>query len=150
MSILQKMKYLMAGYLLLKVVFYTMVMVLDNDIVNLKMSASISTLDLLFYGSMLFLFRPRMWPSFFALGINELQNQGSDQNASVGHRRHMAPLLQTLITEEMLKDQFTEQAETGRTSSIDSNEAVIILNPTEYTVKEDYEIEQDHDEVSAF
>lgn len=64
----------MAGYFLLKVVFYTMVMFLDNDIVLLKMSASVSTLDLLFFGGMLFLFRPRVWPSFFTLGINELQN----------------------------------------------------------------------------
>ncbi len=59
----------------------------------------------------------------------------------------MAKFMSTLITEEMLKDQYLE---TQDISLINSNDPIIILNPTEYTVKEEIEIEEEHDELSAF
>ena len=65
----------------------------------------------------------------------------------------MAPLLESLITEKMLKDEyqnisFSSQDEEGRTNSFDSDKPILILNPTEYTLREnDIEEQKQH---SAF
>ena len=45
----------------------------------------------------------------------------------------LAPMLETYITQKILKENYEENRESG----IDSEEVVVILNPTQYTLKDE-------------
>jgi len=47
--------------------------------------------------------------------------------------RYLAPMLESNISRKI----FLEEYDNSRTSSIGSNDAVIILNPTKYTLNEE-------------
>ena len=63
------------GYFLFKVIVYLTVMVSSNEILVWKFATTIQAFDIIFFLAMLFVFRPRVWPQFYSLGINELANQ---------------------------------------------------------------------------
>ena len=50
-------------------------------------------------------------------------------------------MLESLITEKMLKDEYQNQSvsslDDDRTHSFDSDKPILILNPTEYTLRDD-------------
>ena len=60
------------GYFLLKVIKYGVISFLGDETLSERFSLSVQCFDLAFLGYSLFLFRPRFWPSFFRLGLNEL------------------------------------------------------------------------------
>jgi hypothetical protein len=78
--ILSKFLIIIFLYFTLKVLFYSFVLFVDNDVALMKLSPSIQTFDLLLFGGMLFLFRTRVWPPFFSLGMNELNNNLGNAN----------------------------------------------------------------------
>jgi hypothetical protein len=51
----------------------------------------------------------------------------------------LAPILETNINKKLFYENYDE----NRTSSIGSDEVVVILNPTSYTLKDDEDIEQE-------
>jgi hypothetical protein len=63
---------LIFGYFLLKVILYLTVISTKNEIFVWKFATAISAIDLVFFGGILVIFRPRIWPQFYSIGINEL------------------------------------------------------------------------------
>jgi hypothetical protein len=51
---------------------YASIMLSSNEIFIWKFTTVIQVLDVVIFGGMLVLFRPRIFPPFFSLGINEL------------------------------------------------------------------------------
>lgn len=91
--------------------------------------------------------RPRKeWPAYFTLSINELpgQEEGNERQVSV------PPSLTSLITQRFLmNDDDDEDDDKKSCGSIGSDEAVLFVNPCNYTLEVDgYEI--GGGEVSAF
>lgn len=71
-----------------------------------------------------------MWPDFFSIGVAELSSASVGADGVQGPMV-VTPMLQALINEKVLsKEDYSD----ARTSSIGSNEAVIILNPTDCTL----------------
>jgi hypothetical protein len=60
------------GYFLLKVLKYGVIVFLNDSTLNERFSISMQCFDLVFLGGTLWLFRPRIWPQFFRLGLNEI------------------------------------------------------------------------------
>ena len=91
--------------------------------------------------------RPRKeWPAYFTLSINELpgQEEGNERQVS------LPPSLTSLITQRFLmNDDDDEDDDKKSCGSIGSDEAVLFVNPCNYTLEvDDYEI--GGGEVSAF
>ena len=75
--------------------------------------------------------RPRkQWPDFFTLSVNDMalgrarRNDGNDNS-------HAAPYWIGNISEELLFDKYDMET---RTDSIGSNDAVVFVNPTMYSL----------------
>jgi hypothetical protein len=81
--------------------------------------------------------RPRkQWPPYFTLSVHEMRNADGRGNPNGDNPIHEpAPLLVGLISDEFLFEKY----DNDRTGSIGSDEAVIFLNPTRYTVEQDRE-----------
>ena len=77
--------------------------------------------------------RPRKeWPAFFSLSINEFApGQGAGGNAAPALPPSMAtaPINETLMSEDFDMEKYSD--------SIGPNDAVIIINPTKYTLEYD-------------
>lgn len=65
---------MIAGYFLLKVVKYGIIAFLEDQTLGERFSLAVQCFDLLFLGGTLFIFRSRVWPPFFSIGLNELNN----------------------------------------------------------------------------
>jgi len=82
--------------------------------------------------------RPRkQWPPYFTLSVHEMRNaegRGNNNNSDIPIH-NAAPLLVGLISDEFLFEKY----DTDRTTSIGSDDAVLFVNPTEYTLDKDYD-----------
>lgn len=80
--------------------------------------------------------RPRkQWPPYFTLSVHEMRNadgRGNNNNGDVPIHE-AAPLLVGLISDQFLFEKY----DTDRTTSIGSDDAVLFVNPTKYTLDED-------------
>lgn len=85
------------------------------------------------------------WPAYFTLSINELPNQlGENGERTVA----LPPSLTSMITDKFLFDQESDDDKKS-VGSIGSDEAVLFVNPCDYTLETD-EHENDGREKSAF
>jgi hypothetical protein len=109
---------------------------------------------MLFLGGTLFIFRSRVWPPFFSIGYEELAGVSFGlkqfQNAynavnNPGARQFLAPMLETIITKQMFLKDEGNMFESERTQSFGSDDAVIILNPTKYTLIQELEEREEED-----
>jgi hypothetical protein len=71
---------LIIGYFLMKVINYGVVAFIGDDEVSARFSLSMQCFDLLFLGGTLFIFRSRVWPPFFSIGLNEINNVSYQTN----------------------------------------------------------------------
>mmetsp|Transcript_21747 Transcript_21747/g.20866 ORF Transcript_21747/g.20866 Transcript_21747/m.20866 type:complete len:378 (+) Transcript_21747:443-1576(+) len=154
-SILIKFLFITMGYYLLKVVLYMIFAISKNQIANWKFAAFVSAMDFVFFGGILLVFRPRVWPQFYTLNLNELQNNlaGEADIRNEGNPRSL-PLLISLVIDHDIIDKDKEcivqnySHENTRTNSIDSfgeGDAIFVMNPNEYTIQDfekDYETYQ--------
>ena len=98
------------------------------------------SIDFISFGIILLVCRPRKtWPAFFTLGINELdigRERGPNGQAS---RRVPAPFMKSEINNDLMFEDYdqTRTSSFGSAGSIGSNEAVLFLNPTKYTLDKD-------------
>lgn len=60
------------GYFLLKVFKYGVISFLNDATLSERYSVSMQCFDLIFLGGTMYIFRSRVWPSFFRLGLNEI------------------------------------------------------------------------------
>lgn len=94
-------------------------------------------MDFISIGIILLACRPRKtWPAFFTLGINELdigRERGPNGQAS---RRVPAPFMKSEINNQLMFEDYdqTRTSSFGSAGSIGSNEAVLFLNPTKYSL----------------
>lgn len=63
---------MITGYFLLKVLKYGIISFLNDQTLGERFSLAVQCFDLLFLAGSLFIFRTRVWPSFFRIGLNEL------------------------------------------------------------------------------
>ena len=49
-------------------------MFIGDDTLAVRFAISMQCFDIVFLGGTLFVFRSRMWPTFFSIGLNELNN----------------------------------------------------------------------------
>lgn len=94
-------------------------------------------MDFISFCIILWTCRPRKtWPPFFTLGINEL-DFGRERGANgQGSRRVPAPFLKGEINTDLMFEDYdnTRTSSFGSAGSIGSNEAVLFLNPTKYSL----------------
>ena len=137
------------GYFLFKVIKYGIISFISDSTLNERFSVSMQCFDLLFLGGTLVIFRSRVWPSFYRIGLNEINVRYLTNNIQQSpfnvqehgmNRNMLAPMLETNITKGFFNDDETEDV---RSNSIGSDDVVVILNPTKYTIRDD---EQDEDE----
>ena len=155
-SILFKFLIITMGYFLMKVVVYMTFAISKNQIANWKFAAFVSSLDFIFFGGILFVFRPRVWPQFYTLNLNELQNNmvnEAENGEGQRQRRRLPPLISLVIDHDIIdKDKecivqsYSEDNE--RTHSLDSfgdDDAIFVMNPNEYTIQDfdkDYDFKE--------
>jgi len=117
-SILFKFLFITIGYFLTKAVGYLVFAVSSNQVANWKFAASVSCMDFLFFGGMMFFFRPRVWPQFYTLNLNELRNNvlfegGNQQDLEQQARRRFAPILQLVIDHHVIDKEHNCVVQTG-------------------------------------
>jgi len=105
-----------------------------------KLNCVEQSIDFISFGIILFTCRPRKaWPPFFTLGINELDfGRERGPNGQVS-RRVPAPFLKGEITSSLMFEDYdnSRTSSFGSAGSIGSDEAVLFLYPTKYSLDKD-------------
>jgi len=137
---------------------------IENEFANAKMLTAVELLETLTMTLLLYVFRPRKeWPEFFWIGIGEA-NAGNENNRNADARAgaKLAPVKTTVINNNLvfgrdkcLRSKYDLSAKNntninsfGSTESFESfgsmeaDEAILILNPCDYTVS-DIEVDKD-------
>lgn len=82
--ILSKFIFVVGAYFSIRVLQYILFLFVDDEVAMEKFECAVQVSDLLTLGGMLWLFRPKIWPQFFTLSINEMMNPvdiGNNQGA---------------------------------------------------------------------
>ena len=133
------------GFSLCKFFNFALINLLSDSWAKARARLVLQCLDFVWITSVMVVCRARKeWPPYFTLSINELPNV-QDEN---GERRSALPPSSTsMITEKFLFEQDGDDAKSF--GSIGSDEAVMFVNPCNYTLEAD-EWDKDEKEVSAF
>ena len=123
-----------ASFCIAKVLQFGIVNMLGDQFVRVKLLLTLQSFDFIFISIILFGCRPRKdWPAYFSLNINELApgQQGADGNqvAALPPSMSTAPIVDTLLNEAYDME--------IQCDNISPNDAVIIINPTKYTIQYD-------------
>ena len=132
------------GFCISKFLDFALINLLSDTFARVRARTVLQTFDFFWITSVMVVCRPRKeWPPYFTLSINELPGQ-IDQNGL--RSATLPPSLTSMITEKFL----FEDGENDRKSigSIGSDEAVLFLNPNNYTLEID-DLDAEY-EVSAF
>lgn len=62
LGIVSKFLWVVGVYFSIRVLFYALILFVDDDVSLWKFSTAVQTSDLITLGGILFLFRPRVWP----------------------------------------------------------------------------------------
>lgn len=93
-------------------------------------------MDFVWVAMILIVCRPRkQWPPYFTLSVHEMRNadgRGNNNNGDIPIHE-AAPLLVGLISDSFLFDKY----DTDRTTSIGSDDAVLFVNPTKYSLDDE-------------
>jgi len=121
------------GFCFTKVLLYGIINNMMDDFVTYKLELIPQGFDFIWVVIILIACRPRkLWPAYFTLSVHEMRSAegrgGPDQYGDPQH--NPAPLLVGLIPPSM----FLHKQEKDRCDSIGSSDAVLFLNPVEYTV----------------
>ena len=90
----------------------------------------------------------------YSIFVNPKQNpwanpNGNNNNGNGAAQRILAPLLETLISPDLFREEYPGLSRPQpNDADIGAREAIIVLNPTKYTVKEDEDDEMRQDQVS--
>lgn len=93
-------------------------------------------MDFLWVCMILWVCRPRkQWPPYFTLSVHEMRNADGRGNPNNGDIpvHEAAPLLVGLVSGDFLFEKY----DTDRTMSIGSDDAVLFVNPTKYSLDDD-------------
>eukprot|EP00347_Sterkiella_histriomuscorum_P011895 403370686 len=140
-TILKRFTVMMLGYFILKIIKYGLISFLGDETLSERFSLAVQCFDLVFLGASLFIFRSRFWPSFYRLGLNELAVPFLNNLDGGNRNMYLAPMLETSITQKLLSDKYINE-NTDRCDSIGSDEVVVILNPTKYTINDDEDMDK--------
>lgn len=135
------------GFCVTKFFNFAMINLLSDEFAIVRAKTFMQCLDFLWITGMMIVCRPRKeWPPYFTLSINELP--GVEDND--GQRRAALPAsVVSMITDKFLFDtDFDDKKSCG---SIGSEEAVMFVNPNQYTLDVDMDdIMEPAREISAF
>lgn len=136
------------GFCFNKIVCYGIINNLNDEFAVIRLQLITQGMDFLWVLMILLVCRPRkQWPPYFTLSVHEMRNadgRGNNNNDVPIHEA--APLLVGLISEEFLFDKY----DTDRTTSIGSDDAVLFVNPTKYSLDEDDQPNDGQQLASAF
>lgn len=120
------------GFCLTKVLLYGVINNMMDDYVSYKLELLPQGFDFIWVSIILIACRPRkIWPPYFTLSVHEMRSaegRGGNNNGDDGHAP--APLLVGQINQTLLE----QNHEKDRCDSIGTNDAILFLNPVEYTV----------------
>ena len=125
--------YAALGFCLSKFFDFALVNLLSDSWAKQRARLILQSFDFLWITSIMWVCRARKeWPAYFTLSINEIP----DQNDENGQRSDLPPSMTTMITEKFLfeQDGDCDQKSVG---SIGSDEAVMFVNPCNYTLETD-------------
>ena len=80
-------------------------------------------LEVLILGFIMFTFRSRHWPQFFAIGINEMPVGGEGGDSSE-HQLFIAPILEALIYDRQINGKGDGSSRSG---SLNSKQQIVIM-----------------------
>lgn len=118
-------------FFLLKILNYGVFQLAINDeVLSVKLDTMFQILDFLCVITILFVFRPRLWPNYFTLGISDLEsNDRLNDSLLATIRTNMPPIYTTVLSEKHLN----ATPEVLYQSQQITNAPILILNPTEYS-----------------
>jgi len=97
------------------------------------MYAFLQGVDLIWFSMILIACRPRReWPAFFNIGVNDMNAQLNRGRAEGLAPQKATPIISESITQGFLKDYY--DSNTTQPDSICSEDAIIFVNPTKYTI----------------
>ena len=119
-----------------------------DDFLTYKLELITQGFDFVWVCIILIVCRPRkQWPPYFTLSVHEMRNaEGRGAHNDSENYQAPAPFLVGMINKAWL----TSKWETDRCESIDSNDAVLFLNPVQYTVDPDFGATVYGQQISAF
>jgi hypothetical protein len=124
------------GFCFNKIICYGIINNLNDEFASIRLQLITQSMDFLWVAMILIVCRPRkQWPPYFTLSVHEMRNadgRGNNNNGDIPIHE-AAPLLVGLISEQFLFEKY----DTDRTTSIGSDDAVLFINPTKYTLDED-------------
>jgi hypothetical protein len=62
------------GFFGLRIFYFWIVEMLDNQMLSIRVFLFFQALDLVFLGLILWIFRAREWPQFFTMNLSDLRN----------------------------------------------------------------------------
>ena len=62
------------GFFGLRIFYFCIIEMLDNQVLSIRVFLFFQVLDLVFLGSILWIFRAREWPQFFTMNFSDLHN----------------------------------------------------------------------------
>lgn len=135
------------GFCATKVLLYGIINNMMDDFVTYKLELIPQGFDFIWVSIILIACRPRKaWPAYFTLSVHEMRStEGRGGPDQYGDAHKPAPLLVGLIPPSLLQ----HKQEKDRCDSIGSNDAVLFLNPVEYTVDQ-HDMNYIDNEKSAF
>ena len=115
---------------------------ITDQFMTVKLNLIVQGFDFIWIGMILYICRPRkLWPAYFTLPVNDLRRANGGRGDEIDENGNQPPpVLIGTITTQFLIDQY----EIDRTNSIGSDDAVIFVNPTKYS------LDKDNQEGSAF
>lgn len=123
------------GFCVTKFLDFALANMLDDSYAKARCRIVLQSFDFVWITSIMVVCRARKeWPPYFTLSINEIPGLGEGEDGS--RVAALAPSMVSIITEKFL---FDEDADDARSScgSIGSDEAVLFVNPCNYTLEDD-------------
>lgn len=123
------------GFCLCKFSEFALINLLSDSFAKARAQVAIQSLDFFWFGIILIACRARKeWPPYFTLSINELPGQEEGAN---GPRANLPGSVTSFITSKFLFDDDNNEDDRKSVGSIGSDEAVMFVNPCNYTLEVD-------------
>jgi hypothetical protein len=121
------------GFSLTKFFDFALINIFEDSFAKQRGRLVLQSFDFIWMTTVLWVCRPRKeWPPYFTLSINELPGQ---ENANGRDQPNLAASKTSLITEKLLFEDYDDDKKS--VGSIGSNEAVMFINPNNYTLEVD-------------
>ena len=119
------------GFCLSKFLDFALINLLDDSFAKARARLVIQALDFVWIATVMVVCRARKeWPPYFTLSINEIPGQQEDGSRQAA----LPPSMTSMITHKFLFDQEEDADKLSDCGSVGSNEAVMIVNPNNYTL----------------